>query len=114
VRKLAVLVVIVAGALVFAFAAIGSSSGSSSSSGGAAAAAKPNGKSLFKKNCAACHTLKAAGATGKVGPNLDSLAPSKSEVATQVRNGGGSMPAFKGRLSKAQINAIAAYVANNT
>jgi mono/diheme cytochrome c family protein len=32
------------------------------------------GKALFAKNgCAACHTFKAAGAAGKVGPDLDKL-----------------------------------------
>jgi len=32
------------------------------------------GKAIFASNgCAACHTLKAAGATGKVGPDLDRL-----------------------------------------
>jgi plastocyanin len=30
-----------------------------------------NGKVLFVKNCAACHTLSHAGSTGTVGPNLD-------------------------------------------
>ena len=30
-----------------------------------------NGKTLFTANCASCHTLGAAGASGKVGPNLD-------------------------------------------
>ena len=39
--------------------------------GGASAAA---GKQVFAANgCASCHTLKAAGATGKVGPDLDNL-----------------------------------------
>jgi len=32
------------------------------------------GKTVFDNNgCASCHTLKAAGATGKVGPDLDKL-----------------------------------------
>ena len=32
------------------------------------------GAAVFKNNgCAACHTLTAAGATGKVGPDLDKL-----------------------------------------
>jgi cytochrome c1 len=40
--------------------------------GGGNAAA---GKTLFASNgCAGCHTYKPAGATGKVGPNLDNLA----------------------------------------
>ncbi len=32
------------------------------------------GKPIFTaQGCAACHTFKAAGATGKIGPNLDNL-----------------------------------------
>ena len=38
----------------------------------AAAAAKPDGKAIFASaGCGGCHTLKAAGASGNVGPNLD-------------------------------------------
>ena len=36
-----------------------------------------NCEALFSENCASCHTLAAANATGKVGPNLDDLKPSK-------------------------------------
>ena len=39
------------------------------------------GKAVFEANgCASCHTLKAAGATGKVGPDLDGL-PADAEKA---------------------------------
>jgi mono/diheme cytochrome c family protein len=70
-----------------------------------------NGEALFSENCSSCHTLAAANASGKVGPNLDELKPSKDVVVKQVTNGGGGMPAFGGRLSTAQIEAIAEYVA---
>jgi cytochrome c551 len=70
------------------------------------------GKAVFTQNCASCHTLKAAGATGQVGPDLDQLKPSASIVTTQVNNGGAAMPAFKGRLSAAQIAAVAQYVSS--
>ena len=79
-----------------------------SASGGAA-----NGSTLFTQNCASCHTLAAAHATGTVGPNLDQLKPPKALVVKQVTNGGGGMPAFGGRLSNAQIAAVASYVASN-
>jgi len=72
-----------------------------------------SGASLFTQNCASCHTLAAAHATGTVGPNLDQLKPSKAVVARQVTDGGGGMPAFGGRLSSRQIDAIAAYVASS-
>jgi mono/diheme cytochrome c family protein len=80
------------------------------SSGGAA---KPDGKQVFASaGCGGCHTLKDAGSTGNVGPNLDQLKPSKSTVQHQVEVGGGAMPAFKGRLSAAEIAAVADYVSS--
>ena len=75
--------------------------------------AAPNGKAIFASaGCSGCHTLKDAGATGNIGPNLDQLKPSQSRVIHQVEVGGGSMPAFKGRLTDAQIKAVAAYVSS--
>jgi cytochrome c6 len=72
-----------------------------------------NGKAVFASaGCSGCHTLKDAGATGTVGPDLDQLKPSKATVARQVTNGGGVMPSFKGQLSEAQIQAVAGYVSS--
>jgi cbb3-type cytochrome c oxidase subunit III len=72
-----------------------------------------NGKAIFSANCASCHTLKAAGSSGTVGPNLDQLKPSQAIVEHQVTNGGGVMPAFKGKLSPAQITAVAKFVSSS-
>jgi mono/diheme cytochrome c family protein len=63
--------------------------------------------------CTGCHTLKAAGSTGTVGPNLDEAKPSKALVIDRVTNGQGGMPSFKGQLSDAQIEAVADYVSQN-
>jgi len=69
------------------------------------------GKAVFTSaGCTTCHTLKDAGATGQVGPNLDQLKPPEDRIRTQVVNGGGRMPAFKGQLSAKQIDDVAAYV----
>jgi sulfite dehydrogenase len=69
------------------------------------------GKAVFlSAGCSGCHTLKAAGATGNVGPNLDQLKPAEARIKTQVINGGGPMPSFKSSLSAAQIQNVAAYV----
>ena len=81
--------------------------------GGGGKTAAPDGKQIFTANCATCHTLKAAGATGTVGPNLDAAKPSESKVETQVTNGGGVMPAFKGTLTPAEIKAVAKFVSEN-
>jgi mono/diheme cytochrome c family protein len=70
------------------------------------------GKTVFTTNCASCHTLKAAGASGTVGPNLDELEPDLATVEHQVVNGGGPMPAFgnEGILNAKEIKAVATYV----
>jgi len=73
-----------------------------------------DGKAIFKAECAGCHTLAAAGSSGMVGPNLDQLKPKQPIVVHQVTNGGGVMPAFKGKLSPKQIQAVASFVASST
>jgi mono/diheme cytochrome c family protein len=98
----------------------GGGGSSSTTSGGAAApattgskAAQAQGAQVFASaGCDSCHTLKAAGASGNVGPNLDDLKPDRQTVARQVTNGGGGMPAFKGQLSPKEINAVATYVSS--
>ena len=82
--------------------------------GGASAAQLAEGKQIFlvKAGCGGCHTLKDAGSTGTVGPNLDQLKPDDKTVEHQVENGGGAMPAFKSTLTPAQIAAVAAYVSS--
>ena len=57
--------------------------------------------------------LKAAGASGNVGPNLDQLHPNFKAVHDQVEHGGGAMPAFHGQLSEQQIANVAAYVSKS-
>lgn len=83
--------------------------GGGGSGGGKVAAT--DGKELFAQaGCAACHTLKAAGSSGQIGPNLDTAKPDRALVILRVTNGQGVMPSFKGKLSAAQIGAVADYV----
>jgi mono/diheme cytochrome c family protein len=86
--------------------------GTTTTNGGGTQQASAQGKQIFSQQCAACHTLKDANATGNVGPNLDDLKPDQPTVQRQVANGGGGMPAFKGQLSDAQIQAVSQYVAS--
>jgi alcohol dehydrogenase (cytochrome c) len=67
---------------------------------------------VFTTNCASCHTLQAAGATGTTGPNLDELKPSEKTVETQVIDGGGAMPAFGKTkiLTTKEIKEVSEYV----
>lgn len=54
------------------------------------------GKTLFRENCWSCHTLKAAGARGVTGPNLDQIGQmTPQRVLNAIRIGGigdGRMP----------------------
>jgi mono/diheme cytochrome c family protein len=72
-----------------------------------------DGKAIFQADCSSCHTLAAAKATGTVGPNLDQLKPADATVKHQVEVGGGVMPAFKGKLTDAQIAAVATFVSSS-
>jgi cytochrome c553 len=73
------------------------------------------GKQVFASaGCGGCHTLKAAGSSGTVGPDLDQLKPAAARVAHQVEVGGGPMPSFKATLSPKQIQDVAAFVATST
>lgn len=75
------------------------------------------GSAVFASGgCGSCHTLKAANATGTVGPNLDELKPDYRAVTAQVTNGGPAMPAFgkTKQLSTQQIADVAAYVVDST
>jgi cbb3-type cytochrome c oxidase subunit III len=78
---------------------------------GGTSADDPEG--LFTANCASCHTLAAAGTSGTIGPNLDESQADLAAITEQIRNGGGGMPAFGGQLTDEQIDALAAYVAEN-
>jgi hypothetical protein len=50
-------------------------------------AAEKTGRELFGEHCAVCHTLAAASAIAKVGPNLDQIRPSVSLVLRTEQNG---------------------------
>ena len=71
------------------------------------------GRELFAQKCATCHTLKDAGAVGKVGPNLDVLQPPEAltlDAIKQGRAGKGQMPAQLLEVDEAKL--VAKYLAD--
>ncbi len=60
--------------------------------------AQADGRKLFAANCSTCHTLRGANASGRVGPNLDTLRPPKALVLNAIEQGRargqGQMPAL--------------------
>jgi PQQ-dependent dehydrogenase (methanol/ethanol family) len=77
------------------------------------AGAAVTGKQIFAENCSVCHG--ATGHGGNGGPDLTSIPSAKNlrAVMTQVFNGGGGMPAFKGTLSQKEIRDVSTYVVQN-
>jgi mono/diheme cytochrome c family protein len=69
---------------------------------------------FVKADCANCHTLATAGATGTGGPNLDrhfsTHAHSLGFLVEQISNGGNGMPAFRNRLSEQEIRDVATFL----
>lgn len=69
-------------------------------------------RKVFADSCGSCHTLAAAGTEGRIGPDLDRLAPAAARVVRAIRNGGsgrGVMPA--NLLTPPDARRVAAYVA---
>ena len=71
-----------------------------------------HGKTLFKAQCASCHSLAAVNARGVTGPNLDKIGEvTSARVLSAIKVGGtgeGRMP--KGLLEGPEAKAVAAYV----
>ena len=71
---------------------------------------------FVRANCANCHTLATAGATGTRGPNLDRHFASHTHsigfLVAQIANGGNGMPAFRDRLSEQEIRDVATFLVN--
>ena len=110
---------------VLALAASGCGSGVGRAISGGAADTS-NGKQLFQQKCGFCHTLKEAGTTGTIGPNLDdAFRPDEKQgfkestiaqvVADQIRFAGDygikgpTMP--KNLVTGQDVDDVAAYVA---
>ncbi|WP_036799801.1 cytochrome c6 PetJ [Pleurocapsa sp. PCC 7319] len=73
-----------------------------------------SGAKIFSANCAACHAGGNNVINGAKTLKKDALAKYEMDsieaITYQVNNGKNAMPAFKGRLSDAQIDDVATYV----
>jgi mono/diheme cytochrome c family protein len=94
-----------------ALVAAGCGGGSSTSGGGGDGQAAKSPRQLFADTCGGCHTLKAAGTEGQVGPNLDELKPTAEQVKMAIEQGPSVMPDHL--LKGAQADAVAKYVAEH-
>ena len=73
-------------------------------------AGKPaQGREVFADNCAACHGARGEGGTG---PNLAGEAEytDPEAVVDQIRDGGGGMPGFEGRLTEQELADVSAFL----
>jgi mono/diheme cytochrome c family protein len=76
-------------------------------------AGEAEGRELFRQNCATCHVLEDAAATGAVGPSLDELQPAPELTLNAIElgraRGQGQMPA--GLLAGEDAENVANYIA---
>src|SRR5215207_516920 len=67
--------------------------GGGGGAGGGGSSEQASGpENTFATTCGGCHTLKAAGTGGQVGPNLDQLKPDAEQVKTAIKEGPSVMP----------------------
>jgi cytochrome c6 len=71
---------------------------------------------FVEADCANCHTLATAGATGTRGPNLDrhfsTHTHSFAFLVAQISNGGNGMPAYRNRLTEQELRDVATFLDN--
>ena len=81
------------------------------------AVAKGDGAGTYKSKCASCHAADGSGSTpaGKsmktpslTGP--EAVSASDADLTAETTNGKGKMPAYKGKLTDAQITEVVAYI----
>lgn len=84
-------------------------------------AAVDRSRALFSDRCSGCHRLSDAGASGRIGPDLDAVLP--GQTAAAIRESivdpnakgtpgfpSGRMPSFDGQLSAQQLNDLVDYL----
>jgi cytochrome c6 len=79
--------------------------------------AQDDGASLFKAKCSACHGADGSGNT-KIGQSLKMLDLGSPEVQKEtdaqltdmITAGKGAMPAYKGKLTAAEVMSLVAYI----
>jgi mono/diheme cytochrome c family protein len=79
------------------------------------AAGPPDGAAVFASNCAGCHGPSGGGGVGPAlagGAVVDAF-PDEADQIAVVTDGRGGMPAFGGRLSADEIEAVVAYTRND-
>jgi mono/diheme cytochrome c family protein len=90
-----------------------SNQASAGPSGSTLTAEQQRGRELFNARCATCHTLADAAAVGRVGPDLDVLAPTEGLTLNAIKQGRargqGQMPAQL--LDGDDAKAVAKYIA---
>lgn len=108
---------LVLAAAVIALAGCGGGNGDAGQNGGADAG--QNGGTaadvietpeIYRQNCLSCHGDQLQ---GQVGPNLQQVGSrlTEEEIAQIVREGKGGMPAYGNRFDDEEINALAAWLA---
>jgi mono/diheme cytochrome c family protein len=71
-----------------------------------------DGRRVFvSAGCGSCHTVASVGAHGSVGPNFDTSEQlDRAQIRSQLNQGVGGMPSFRGRLTPHEEDAVTEFV----
>ena len=106
-------VLVLVGAALFVLALF-TNDGSAPPPAAATAEGGVDGAAVFADNCAGCHGADGGGGVGPAlagGAVVESL-PDEADQVAVIAGGRGGMPAFGGRLSDEEIQAVTAYTRN--
>jgi cbb3-type cytochrome c oxidase subunit III len=75
------------------------------------------GRQVFDSHCSRCHAIDGRGPTGRStygGTDFNKVKPNEAFVIRQALSGiQEAMPSFRGKLTRAQLHAVAAYITTN-
>ncbi|PDO09696.1 MAG: hypothetical protein BLM47_11280 [Candidatus Reconcilbacillus cellulovorans] len=111
-RAVAVTAVALSAAVLFTACGQTGQKGNTGSPAAQPGGAAPAGvETIYKNNCMSCH---GQNLEGRVGPDLRKIGDKydRAQIAAVIRDGRGGMPSFKGRLSDAQIDELAGWLAD--
>lgn len=73
------------------------------------ASEQPDAQQLFKKKCSLCHAIDKK----KLGPAVNTMSNKEELLRQAITKGKNSMPAYEGKLTGAQIDALVEYLLAN-
>jgi mono/diheme cytochrome c family protein len=73
------------------------------------ASESPDAQQLFEKKCSLCHSMDKR----KLGPAVNTMSHEAETLRQAITKGRNSMPGYKGKLTRVEIDALVDYLLSN-